>query len=237
MQDHDKAAALATAEQFLTDLGVSYSRQADGSLFVGGSLDVANKQLTVLPDLSMVDVNDDFFCDGNQLTTLAGAPRSVAGAFDCSNNKLTSLVGAPETCAAFMCANNALTSLKGAPQSVLNFYCDGNQLTDLAGGPVTTPGAYDCSNNALASLSGAPPNCREFLCAGNKLVCLQGAPRGFEKLVSDFGTFASWNAVPDDIRTPDAHNRRQREAAIEEAIPGFTILAAPLRVGKSLKFR
>ena len=39
----------------------------------------------------------DFYCDHNQLTTLAGAPKEVGGDFSCSHNQLTTLVGAPKT--------------------------------------------------------------------------------------------------------------------------------------------
>jgi len=76
---------------------------------------------------------DNFYCNNNNLTSLKGAPSSVAGDFGCSNNNLTSLKGAPSSVGGnFWCTNNSLTSLNGAPSLVgSNFYCYRNNLTSL----------------------------------------------------------------------------------------------------------
>ena len=139
MQDDAKRPATAmakiNAERFLTERGIQYSRQADGSLFVPNDIDLSNQGLTALPDLSMVDVGREFYCDKNQLTDLTGAPRSVQGAFNCSKNALTSLTGAPQGCLEFDCSHNQLTSLKGAPEQLSSFFCEGNKLTSLEHAP------------------------------------------------------------------------------------------------------
>ncbi len=46
---------------------------------IKGDLDLSNKGLTKLPDLSKVIVEGDFDCFGNQLTSLEGAPQKVGG--------------------------------------------------------------------------------------------------------------------------------------------------------------
>lgn len=125
------------AEAVLKELGCVFHRQADGSLFVPGAINLSKKNLISLPDLSMVDVGGEFFCDGNSLSDLAGAPRSVQGGFDCSGNGLTSLKGAPAFCVDFICHDNNLVSLEGAPGSVNGFYCDGNRLDSLEHAPKT----------------------------------------------------------------------------------------------------
>ena len=52
-------------------------------------------------------VSGTFYCSGNSLTSLEGAPRKVGGHFYCSNNSLTSLEGAPQSVGGdFHCANN-----------------------------------------------------------------------------------------------------------------------------------
>ena len=90
-----------------------------------------------------------FGCSNNQLTTLEGAPQKVGGDFYCYNNKLTTLEGAPkEVDGDFSCGYNVLTSLEGAPQEVGgNFYCSFNNLTSLEGAPQKVGGDFDCSNN------------------------------------------------------------------------------------------
>ena len=63
---------------------------------IEGDLDLSNKGLTELPDLSEVVVNGDFSCANNKLTSLKGAPKEVGGDFSCAHNQLTSLEGAPK---------------------------------------------------------------------------------------------------------------------------------------------
>lgn len=121
-------------------------------LVITDDVDLSGMGLTKLPDLSAVTVDGDFECYGNNLTSLAGAPKSVGGVFDCSDNQLTTLQGAPQTVdGVFYCYDNLLTTLEGAPQSV--------------------GGDFDCSNNQLKSLAGAPKNVSgDFLCDNKRLV-------------------------------------------------------------------
>lgn len=57
---------------------------------IQGDVELANKELTELPDLSKVVVEGNFDCSDNQLTSLAGAPKGVRF-FNYSNNPLTGL--------------------------------------------------------------------------------------------------------------------------------------------------
>jgi hypothetical protein len=92
---------------------------------VPGDLDISNKGLARLPDLSTVRVGGGFYCDGNRLTSLEGAPRSVTGNFSCDNNRLTSLKGAPAAVGGgFSCYNNRLASLAHTPVKFLQLYSD-----------------------------------------------------------------------------------------------------------------
>ena len=105
---------------------------------IKGNLDLSNKSLTELPDLSEVVVKGSFNCNTNQLTSLEGAPKEVGEDFDCRYNNLTSLEGAPkEVGRSFYCNGNNLTTLEGAPQTVGGgFRCYYNQLTSLVGLPL-----------------------------------------------------------------------------------------------------
>ena len=121
-------------------------------------LDLSDRGLTKLPDLSNLIVKGDFFCSYNQLTSLEGAPKEVGVYFSCSNNQLTSLEGvSKEVGGDFVCSHNQLTSLKGAPEKVGgSFYCSHNQLTSLEGAPKELGWNFNCSSNQLTSLEGAP---------------------------------------------------------------------------------
>jgi len=117
---------------------------------IDGNINLANLHLTELFDLSDVEVTGDFYCNGNDLSNLTGAPKTVNGSFYCSDTSLTSLKGAPHTVGGdFRCHRNNLTSLEGAPETVGgDFYCDGNNITSLEGIPKTI-GGFFCINKSL----------------------------------------------------------------------------------------
>ena len=146
---------------------------------IKGNLDLWNKGLTELPDLSEVVVKGDFNCSHNKLTSLEGAPQRVGGDFDCNHNQLTSLEGAPkEVGGGFYCYSNRLTSLEGAPKEIGGeFSCSSNQLTSLEGAPQRVGGDFYCYSNQLTSLEGAPKEVGgDFDCNHNQLTSLVGLP-------------------------------------------------------------
>ena len=149
----------------------NYTINDDLSIDVDDNVDLYNKSLTKLP-LKFRNVGGDFYCQGNQLTTLEGAPQSVGGDFYYNGNKLTTLEGAPQSVGGnFNCANNQLVSLEGAPQSVgSNFYCNNNQLTSLEGAPQSVGNHFYCQSNKLISLEGAPKSVGgDFYCHYNPI--------------------------------------------------------------------
>lgn len=95
---------------------------------IEGDLDLRDKGMTELPDLSKVIVKGDFNCSKNRLKSLKGSPQTVAGNFSCIKNKLTSLEGVPQKIGgSFFCTENkGLNSLLGIPQMKPEekVYCD-----------------------------------------------------------------------------------------------------------------
>ncbi len=76
------------------------------------------KLVTKLP-VQFGHVNGNFYCSGNKLTSLKGAPQTLSGYFDCRDNQLTSLEGSPKSVGGgFYCRDNQLTSLAGSPNEV-----------------------------------------------------------------------------------------------------------------------
>ena len=66
---------VSPGEQALINWHIEYRKRRDGTLFVPGNLNVSNKGLQELPDLSNVVVGGNFSCLHNPLTSLKGAPR------------------------------------------------------------------------------------------------------------------------------------------------------------------
>ena len=113
-------------------------------------LNLSNMKLVALPKwVKKCEVQEDFNCVLNRLTTLEGAPKIVKGDFNCSGNNLNLLKGASKTVGGdFYCSGNNLISLKGAPRTVGgDFYCAGNRLTTLEGAPKIVKGDFYCYNN------------------------------------------------------------------------------------------
>ena len=242
MQNHfnGSVSPLSEAEQALRSWGIEYKKQPDGTLFVPGNLDISSKGLRVLPGLSTVSVTGYFSCSDNLLTSLEGVPHTVGSGFHCSGNRLTSLEGAPQTVGGgFTCSGNRLTSLKGAPQSVTgNFYCDNDQLTSLKGAPHTIGGHFYCHHNQLTSLEHAPHTVTgDFYCDHNQLTSLEGAPKTFKNLKSDFGVFADWEAVPEELRlSPETRARQEKELQMEFS-EAATVLKAPIKISSPLRLK
>lgn len=192
MKDAFNAAARSTAEaeDFLTCHNYSFRRQPDGRLLVQGNIDIANRQLAALPDLSCVIVTGNFYCQDNELTSLKGAPSEVRGGFWCNNNQLESLEYSPKGITGqYICHNNRLKTLAPAPQAITG----------------------------------------DFSCSGNLLTSLEGAPKQFFILKSDFGTFKTWEEVPEKYR----HSQETIAAAARDSV----VLQEKMRVLKPLTFK
>ena len=150
-----------------------------GLVDVDGDFDCSREGLNDLLGIRFGRAFWNFYCNGNNLTSLEGAPQTVGGDFYCSDNSLQTLEGAPQTVGGdFSCNKNKLTTIEGAPQTVGgDFYCSDNSLQTLEGAPQTVGGNFSCVGNKLTSLEGAPETVGgEFSCYNNRLTSLAGAP-------------------------------------------------------------
>jgi hypothetical protein len=89
-----KIRGLTDAEEMLTDMNISFMRN-DGTTVVLGDVYLCGRGLEKLPDFSSLVVQGNFYCNGNRLKTLEGAPMRVTGIFECHDNQLENLAGAP----------------------------------------------------------------------------------------------------------------------------------------------
>lgn len=95
----------------------------------------------------------------------------INGDFDCSNNNLTSLKNCPfRVMGSLYVYNNSLTSLDGCAESVgMNFNCSGNNLLSLYGGPMKVGKNYNFSSNIyLPSLGGITTQANNYNGNNNK---------------------------------------------------------------------
>lgn len=149
-------------EQLLTDLLLTYTANDDGTYEAFGNINLTNRGLEKLPDLSRVLLRGDFRCSRNKLTDLVGAPLIVGGIFACADNMLTSLQGAPEHVGGDLyCSDNRLTSLQGAPRYIGNvFDCERNPDLKLLGGAPAEFATMITDLGVFASPNAIPPALR-----------------------------------------------------------------------------
>jgi len=118
------------------------------------SLNLLNRGLQVLPDLSLYSNLQTLHCDVNELTSLENLPPNLQVLY-CSNNQLTSLDNLPPNLQELYCSNNQLTSLYNLPSTLQIVWCSNNQLTRLDNLPLTLQELW-CFNNPIYT------TCREL---------------------------------------------------------------------------
>jgi len=144
-------------------------------------IDVSNKNLDYLPDLSRFKKLKELYCHRNKLTSLPDLPKNLKE-LCCYNNELTSLPVLPENLTKLDCHYNKLTSLPVLPKNLEIIFCDHNDLTSLPDLPKELE-RLDCEYNKLTSLPVLPEKLKKMICFNNKLTSLPVLP---ENLIWSF---------------------------------------------------
>lgn len=126
----------------------TYTINSDKSIDVVGTVDISDHIYNKIP-FKFRNIQGNFYCDSNQLTTLENAPKVVSGAFWCDGNKLRNLIDAPNYVGGdFRCKRNNLISLEGSPKFVGgDFFCSHNNLQTLKGISKKIDGSVVCHYN------------------------------------------------------------------------------------------
>jgi Leucine-rich repeat (LRR) protein len=114
-------------------------------------IDVANENLTNLPELTRFKKLEILRCDNNRLTSLPTNLRYL----HCNHNQLTSLPTFPNDLRYLHCNNNQLTLLPSLPNNLQYLRCYDNQLTSLPALPDNLK-LLNCQNNKLHLLPDLP---------------------------------------------------------------------------------
>ena len=103
----------------------TFEQQEDKSKII--KLNLSDRNLTKLPDLSEYINLKELYCGYNNLTSLPELPESLEYLY-CSYNNLTSLSKLPNSLRLLYCKNNNLTSLPELPKSLTTLICENNNL-------------------------------------------------------------------------------------------------------------
>jgi Leucine-rich repeat (LRR) protein len=144
------------------------------------AINVSNKNIKSLPDLSRFKNLKQLYCSDNELTSLPNLPQNLE-TLSCSDNKLTSLPTLPQNLEVLHCYSNKLTSLPNLPQNLKQLSCSNNELTSFPTLPQSLKTLF-CYNNKLTSLPTLPQNLESLYCSKNELTSLPTLPQNLKKI-------------------------------------------------------
>jgi Leucine-rich repeat (LRR) protein len=110
-------------------------------------LDISDRGIKSLPDLTRFKNLKILDCSYNQLTSLPTLPQNLQKLY-CSDNQLTYLPTLPQNLEVLQCFKNELTSLPTLPQKLKILVCYNNELTSLPTLPQNIRQLY-CSKNPI----------------------------------------------------------------------------------------
>ena len=137
-------------------------------------INICNKNLSILPDLSIYTCLRKLECSGNKITQLNNLPYSLEE-LNCSNNQITQLNNLPSSLQKLDCPCNQLKQLDNFPPSLQMLYCNDNQITQLSNLPSSLLKLY-CPYNQLSQLDNLPPSLKILHCNYNQITQLDNLP-------------------------------------------------------------
>jgi Leucine-rich repeat (LRR) protein len=130
-------------------------------------LDLSNKNLTILPDLTKFTNLVKLYFHNNQIKELNNLPNTLQE-LDCSSNSITELNNLPNTLQGLNCSNNQIIKLNNLPNTLQGLNCSNNQIIKLNNLPNTLQVLY-CSSNYISDLI-IPNTLQQLSCSNNNLL-------------------------------------------------------------------
>jgi len=134
-------------------------------------IDLCNKDLEYIPDLTRFTSLLSLWCTGNRLKELPALPNSVIS-IHCDKNKLVALPERlPRELYRLHCSKNALTSLPNKlPHQLKEIDCSDNMLTYLPFNLPRNLSMLYCNNNQIRSFTYLPERLHMFQCNNNPIM-------------------------------------------------------------------
>ena len=163
-------------------------------------LDVSERMLTYLPDISRFKSLEKLFCYKNSIVKLPELPKNLKE-LNCHCNKLTKLPELPKGLRLLRCYANNLTKLEiDELQHLIKLDCGYNKLSKL-------PNLYLhkelnqllCAENGLTELPELPESLQLLRCESNNLVTLPPLPNNIEILYCDNNQLKNLPLLPREL--------------------------------------
>jgi Leucine-rich repeat (LRR) protein len=162
-------------------------------------IDVANRNLTKLPNLTRFKKLEQLHCNHNQLRSLPALPTNLQKLY-CYHNQLTSLPTLPNNLQILHCSKNKIRLLPPLPNNLEKIICDDNQLTSL---PILPNNLQNlrCYHNKLTSLPTLPNGLTLLHCTNNRLHLLPDLPNNLQAFYCNSNPIYSIIGGDRDINT------------------------------------
>ncbi len=162
-------------------------------------IDVSNKNLTNLPNLTRFKKLELLRCDNNRLTMLPALPNHLQKLY-CYHNQLTSLPTLPNNLQILHCSKNKISLLPPLPNNLEKITCDDNQLRSLPTLPNNLQNLR-CYHNKLTSLPTLPNSLKLLHCTNNRLHLLPDLPNNLQAFYCNHNPIYSTIGGDRDIHT------------------------------------
>jgi Leucine-rich repeat (LRR) protein len=143
-------------------------------------INIANNDITYLPELNRFKKLKSFNCRDNQITRLPRLPKTLELLF-CQNNKLTCLPVLPKNLKSLNCSHNKIKRLTNLPEKLITLQCHYNELTYLPELPKNLEIIY-CYNNRINCLPKLPYKLKVLYTSNNNLTSLPILPKSLYHL-------------------------------------------------------
>jgi Leucine-rich repeat (LRR) protein len=171
-------------------------------------IDISNRGLSYLPDLTRFTHLQKLKCSKNKITTLPTLPSTLKTLL-CSNNKLTSLPLLPDNLEDLWCVYNKLSSLPPLPDKLQVLNCSYNKLKFLP--PLNDNlESLNCAYNKLTFLPPLNSVLDSLYCNNNHLLRLPKLNDNLQELDCYTNCLTRLPKLNDKLRLLDCVNNRLR---------------------------
>ena len=130
-------------------------------------INLSNKELTVLPDLSRFTNLKKLDCSFNKIKKINNLPEGLENLY-CENNQIKELNNFPKGLKVLVCHNNKIKKLDNLPEGFEGLGCSYNEIQELNNLP-NKLGILNCENNQIKELNNIPKSLFVLCCTNNLL--------------------------------------------------------------------
>ena len=210
-------------------------------------INISNKNLSCLPDLSrftkleVLDCSDNnikeiilfnttlqtLYCSCNQIDNFPSVSDNCK-MVDCSNNNITIIPCLKNTTLEYLdCANNIILLIQGLNDTLQHLDCSHNNIKKLPQLPSNLQ-YLDCSYNKIISLPMLNTNLEKIYCSDNNITTLPNLNDNLEFLDCSYNNITTLPHIKDNVHTVYCCNNKIMTVYLHDYVYDFDFRENPL---------